>query len=444
MLSPRLIAGVYAVFGLLATLLLGPMMPPLQNADESAHAFRASQVSHFGLLGVPIPDGQFGGLADSGLVMLQHQVSPLQSGPGSLVTRAMYQRVAWGRPAPVGYPNTAINPPFFYVPAALGDIVARATRVVLPDGLVFMRVATGVFTVMIGAAAILLAGHAALWFFSIMLLPMAMALSAAVSQDGPMLACTALAGSLLLYLEGPAPARKRAAFIGLCVLLAMIGMARSPYLAFASLVLAAPVKTSWRITGVCGIAVLVLAWTLRSGWYLPLPVWPSGVVSPKLQLLFLAGDPLRVPLLIMRTVSAYGVPIGRSFIGQLGWLDVPLPGLYHRVAWVVLGLSLLAAFRRGIGATSPYALAFKTIAIVGSVAGIALAQYLTWTIVGSPVIDSIQGRYLLPSALLVGVFVTPFQPTSSTKYAKLAVPILLFPIVSIATTVHAIILRYYL
>ncbi len=444
MLNQRLIATVYAVFGLLATLLLASVMPPLQNADEPAHAFRASQISHFGLIGVASADGQFGGLADSGLVLLQYHTSPLRNPPGHRATYEMFQRVAWGHLEPISYPNTAINPPFFYLPAALGAIAARTTRVMLPDGLVFMRVATGVITVVVGAAAILLAGSAAIWFFSVMLLPMAMALSAAVSQDGPMLACTALAGALLLYLERQAPARKRQAFIGLCILLAMIGMARSPYLAFAGLVLAAPVKTSWRIIGVCCISAVVLGWTVRSGLYLPLPVWPSGPASLKLQLLYLSGDPLRLPQLIMHTITTFGDPIGRSFIGQLGWLDVPLPRLYHRVAWLVLGLSLVAAFRNGISATAPTAFACKTMAIAGSVVGIALVQYLTWTSVGSPLIDSIQGRYLLPPSLLLGVFAAPVAATRSTTYAKLAVAILLFPIVSIATTVHAIVSYYYL
>ncbi len=443
MLSPRLIAAGYAVYALLATLLLAPLMPPLENADEASHAFRASQVSHFGLLGVPIPDGEFGGWADSGLVQLQHQTATLRTTPGTVVTPALTKPVAWGRPAPVGYPNTAINPPFFYLPAALGAVIARSTRVALPDGLVFMRVATGLVTVAIGAAAILLAEHAAIWFFSIMLLPMAMALGAAVSQDGPMLACTALAGALLLYLERPAPSRARAAFIGLCALLTLIGMARSPYLAFAGLVLAAPVRVSWRIIGVCCIAVLVLAWTVRSGWYLALPVWPGGPVSPKLQLLFLAGDPVRVPLLIVRTVTTYGQSLANSFIGQLGWLDVPLPRLYRDAAWLVLGCTLVTAARDGMSAGPRFALACKAAAVLGAIAGLGLAEYVTWTIVGSPVIDGLQGRYFLPPALLLGVFVARPQPLAPAWLSVLAIPVLLFPVVSIATAVHAVVLHYY-
>ncbi len=420
-------------------LLLAPLMPPLQNADEAAHAFRADQVSHFGLLGVRIPDGEFGGAADSGLAQLAKQTAPLRPASNRVVTREAFRPLPWGSPVPVGYPNTAINPPFFYLPASLAAALARSLGLGLPNGLVLMRLATGLATVAIGAWAIALAGGAALWFYAILLLPMSMSVSAAVAQDGPMLACTALTAALLLHLQRPGAAWPRPAFAGLCVLTAAVAMSRTPYLPFAALVVAAPVKPAWRAAGLSCVVVVVLAWAWRGAQYFPLPARADGVVLPSAQLRLLASHPWRLPLLAVHTAVANGVLISRSFIGQLGWLDIGLPRAYRDAAWACLGLALWTCLRGAAASPSPLVLACTLVAVAGGIAAVGLAQYMTWTVVGSPVVDGIQGRYFLPPALLLGML--------SRAQAKmsywLTAPVLLFPLAGIAVSVHAVILRYY-
>ncbi len=74
----------------------------------------------------------------------------------------------------------------------------------------------------------------------------------------------------------------------------------------------------------------------------------------------------------------------------------------------------------------------------------ALAQYLTWTVLGSPVIEGIQGRYLLPPALLLGLLVRPSAAPAEAQAGWLTAPVLLLPAFSLAVSVHAIVWRYYL
>ena len=190
------------------------------------------------------------------------------------------------------------------------------------------------------------------------------------------------------------------------------------------------------------VVVPVLAWTWRSAQYFPLPLRPDGVVLPSLQLRLLLGHPWRVPLLVVRTLAANEGLIGRSFIGQLGWLDVGLPSAYRDAAWACLGLALWTCVRRtgeaGDG-PSPRVLAGTLVAATGAIAGVGLAQYMTWTVVGSPVVEGIQGRYFLPPALLLGAL----GRVQAKDLPWLAAPVLLFPVASIAVTVHAVILRYY-
>ncbi len=434
---------VYALFATLAVLLLATTMPPLQNADEAAHSFRADQISRLHFAGEVIADGEYGGDVSSGLADLQHETAAIPFHPASKVTREMYAPLPWGDKVPTGFPNTALAPPLFYLPAAAMDAVTRQMGIALPHALVLMRLATGFVTVAIAAAAIALAGNAAIWLFEVLLLPMSEALSAAVSQDGPLLACTALATALFLYVRRVQSVRQLLAFAAMCLLLAAVGMARLPYLAFALLPLAAPVKRSWRIIGALFICICVVAWVALSAAHVPVPLRPDGIVSPVGQFVALLTHPWRIGFVAVRTWLANGDLIARSFIGQLGWLDVDLPTFYRQLCWVGLALAACAAWRSGPRLLSRGVLALQASSVIGAIGAMALLQYLTWTAVGAPVIEGIQGRYFLAPALVLGVFLDRPLPSSTRLAHWLSIPVLIFPVASIAVVMHALITRYY-
>jgi len=436
MMTPRNIALLYCLFAGLAAMLLATTMPPLQNADEEAHAFRADQVSHLVPWGQALPDGEYGGAVSVGLKVVENRTAMLRFHPERKVTRAMSAPLPWGAAAPTGFPNTAVNPPFFYAPAAAMAAFARGAGIALPRALVLMRLAEGLATILIAACAIALARDAAIWLFAIMLLPMSMALSAAVAQDGPMLACTTLAVALYLRVR---VSQSGPAFAGMCLLLTMVGMARVPYFAFVFLVLASPVRPSWRILGALLMFACVAAWSARSAAHFPLPLRQDGVVSPGSQVLRLILHPWRAPLIFYRTLVANNGFIINSFIGQLGWLDVDLPGSYRKIAWIGLLFAAFASFRRG----EPRGLTLEALAVAGAACGVGLIQYMTWTVVGSPLVDGVQGRYFLAPALVLAVLLTRGVGAGLPGARWVAAPVLLLPVFSIAVTVHALVLRYY-
>jgi uncharacterized membrane protein len=444
MVTARSIALVYVLFATLAVLLLATTMPPMQNADEAAHAFRADQISRLHLAGKMLPDGEFGGNVSSGLADLQRETSALPFHTARKVTRAMYAPLSWGEAVPTGFPNTALNPPFFYLPAAAMAAITRQMGVGLPHALVLMRLATGFATVSIAAIAIAVAGDAAIWLFTVLLLPMSEALSAAVSQDGPLLACTALAAALFLYIRRVQASRQIFAFVAMCLLLAAIGMARAPYLCFAVLPLAAPVTRSLRVAGAMFIFICVVAWVVVSAAHVPLPLRPDGVVSPVGQVIAVLTHPWRLGLIAVRTWLANDEMIARSFIGLLGWLDVDLPTFYRRLAWAGLALAACAAVCRGRHIVSSRVLATELAAIFGAIGAVALIQYMAWTVVGGPVIEGIQGRYFLPPALMMAVFLGGSARSNTRLASSLCIPVLVFPIISIAVVMHALIIRYYI
>jgi uncharacterized membrane protein len=135
--------------------------------------------------------------------------------------------------------------------------------------------------------------------------------------------------------------------------------------------------------------------------------------------------------------------VARSFIGQLGWLDVDLPNTYRPIAWASLVLAACVVWRRGSSGAASHRWRLEALAVAGAVVGVGLIQYMTWTVVGSPVVDGIQGRYFLVPALVLGVLFTRDGPSSRRFNDWLAVPVVALPIISIAVTRHALILRYY-
>jgi uncharacterized membrane protein len=80
-----------------------------------------------------------------------------------------------------------------------------------------------------------------------------------------------------------------------------------------------------------------------------------------------------------------------------------------------------------------------------SACGMFGAEYVSWTAPGNPTVEGIQGRYFLPLAL-VGAALLP--AVGGARVARLRAALVLavaaFPVVSLAVTMQAVVVRYYL
>jgi hypothetical protein len=430
-LESSTIATLYALLATLAVMMLAAAMPPFQNADELAHLYRANQISHLHVLGENLNSGASGGRVDLGLYLASKPFEKIPFHLENKVTAAMYTPVEWGPAVEVGFPNTDIYPPLFYLPAATALFVCRTAGVAPLHAVYAARIAGGLTSIGIASMAIALAGDGALWLFAILLLPMSLALTAAVSQDAPMLAVTALAVALCRRAGASPRLLAAAAFF-----LALVAMCRPPYAAAALLLLGtgAPWRQRW-MAATC-VAGTALAWGLLNLHLARLPPYPEGVTDPVAQLHHLFAAPGQIPSLLAATWHLTGKMVLASFIGGLGWLDVDLPAVYLTAAWVMLAVAL------GIGgrAARLRTALLPAAACFGAAAGVALLQYLTWSVVGAPAIDGMQGRYFLAPALLLAALPTP---PARGWITALQAGLLTFPILSIPVTLYAILQRYY-
>ena len=437
-----LAALLYLLFTATGTLLVAPTMPPFQNADEANHLFRADQISHLGLLARRLPDGEQGGWIDAGLPRAAARFAEIPFHVDRKVSRGMYRPEAWGGLVPEGFPNTAIYPPSFYLPQAVALAAARAAHRTVLQGVLAARLATAAATILLGTAAIALAGGAGPWLFSLLLLPMSLSLTAAASQDAPLLGCTALAAAIAGRLRRQG---SRAGLLAATLLLAMVGTARPPYAGFVLVLLAAQAPLRVRLAAIVAALAAMLAWALLNGSHVVLPV------SPAAQARWLIEAPWRLFSILPATGRAHGPALLRSFIGEPGWLDVDLPRAYHVLACLILAAAFLLGSgtgRRGLSwsASTPRWRWTEWAGLAGILLagmGVMLVQYLTWTPTGAPVIEGLQGRYFIPPALMLAALVRA-SPVASGWSAILCRLVLLFPALGLPVLMHALLQRYYL
>ena len=455
--TARRLAVAFVLYGLVAVTFLGIDVPPFQNPDEITHFMRAAQVAEGGLIGNRFPFSQAGhptfitsgGLGDPAMAWAFFPFDPVRFHPEIRATRSMWEpRIHWsGTQVPLVFPNSAIDPPLFYVPAAIGVLAGRISRMTVVQTLITSRLLTGAASVAIAAVAIACAGGASVWLFAIMTLPMSLSVISSVTQDALMLSCAALAAALLVRaLRWPAD-RPRKVLAGLVATLILVGTARVPNGGLSVLPLGLT-KLRWR-TRLLSAAIAaggVLAWAGLTSAVALVNFGDWQGADPTAQAARLLAHPLLIPPLAWNTLVHYWPDYLETFIGKLGWLDTPLPPVYHTAAQVMLGVAAVAAT---LGLRGERISAGSRLVIVAGVllsaAGVFVAQYLTSTEVGHGIVDSVQGRHFLPLALPLAALLPAL---GNTRWARLHNPLVLvvaaFPLVSLAVVMRVVMLRYYL
>jgi uncharacterized membrane protein len=130
------------------------------------------------------------------------------------------------------------------------------------------------------------------------------------------------------------------------------------------------------------------------------------------------------------------------FVGILAWLDVPLPDIYYRNAYICLVLGIIISL--GFKGSARLRIALLVCSIITIVAVIS-AQYITWTALESPTLGGMQGRYLIPIFPLIALALCGYS--LNNRFAGLKAVVLcivsLFPAYSAIIMIQVISSRYY-
>jgi hypothetical protein len=444
---PIRFAAIFVVCSSIFVPIAASLVPPMQNADETAHFHRVDQIAHGGIIAVRFGGGvSSGGMVDRGADAIEHIMEAIPFHPDRKVTAAMLRQIGtvrWGARGMIFFLNTALYPPFLYGPATIGLWIAALGHASVVHSLFVMRVVNGFACIAIGGAAIALAGATAPWLFIVLSLPMAQSLFSAVSQDGMMLALSALAASLISRLGAYRRPPPRAALGLLCVCLCCVIMARPSYLPLAILPAVLPGLTRRsRLLCLAAIVIPVAAWIGLVTAYTSIDAYATTGISPRVQAWFLVTHPGAWRTIARATIGDGWWIYAREFIGILGWLDVLLPVLFYPLACLVLAVALATS-----SPAIPCGLNRRARACIGgalAAGGLAifLAQYLTWTPVGSLSAAGVQGRYFLPLAMFLPLLRKPRDGAGRWLVPRLA--LLAFPCVAIGVVVPVLVYRYYI
>ena len=445
-------ARAYLGFALVAILILARIVPPYQAPDEPEHFKRADQVSRGVLIAHRVGAAGAGGIVSTGIGATAAYFDKLPFHPDITATPLMYGEawtITWANSAvaDADFFNTAVYPPFLYLPSVAGIWVGKLAGLSVITTLDVSRAAMGIASICVAALAIALAGGAAPWLFALLSLPMSLSLMASVSQDGPLIAFAALAAAIFIRLsrndDAETPLRL---FVTMCVSIGLIALARPVYVVFCVLPLLA-VRHRWtvRVAGAAAIVVSVGLWML-----LVAPIAPFALgadANAPAQIAFILAHPGTALSTLIHTLSgsASGYYL-EMFVGRLGWLDTALPASFHRLAWIVLVVAAVAT-AAGLRARAPR-LAVVTIvgAILAAFAALLLVEYVAWTKPDMEIIQGMQGRYLIPLALFAAAALPALgrRPGAQRIARALFWLLWLFPPISIAVTIFTVIRRYYL
>ena len=450
---------LFLVLSLVSALFLAWNLPPFQGADELAHFDRVNMITAGRLVGERFLQDKAvvaGGPEEGALYAAAAPFDNLRFHPDTKVAAYEYAGAfgyLWGGATfDAEFGGSAIYPPFLYLPASLGAGLGKAMHRPVLQTLYMARVTQAVFCCLVGFLALLWARRSRLFLYGVLLLPMSAALYGSVTNDGPLIAVTALGCALICRAMSQARPLRPSELIGAAVCFALVGSTKLPYALFALVLLAVPAeKPRWRWIAAAAVLAASIAWTLWAAVAIQVAANPaSPVANPHAQIAFLLAHPGSVATLAVHTLVFYRQRYLETFVGVLGWLDTYLPGAYYALAWAMLALALAVA------APSRWPAGWRrvpwTVVLVflASFGGVYAALYITWSGVGAPTVEGVQGRYFLPLACFAGLALEGsaalIPDTRVGRPLRLALTgtVLAFPLISLLIVERAVILRYYL
>jgi uncharacterized membrane protein len=232
--------------------------------------------------------------------------------------------------------------------------------------------------------------------------------------------------AVLRATAGQGPLR-RAALVELGLLAALVGLSKQAYAPLVLLIGLVPVA---RFSGARARLAVVLAVT-ASGvvpaglWFIALrglelgPLTPGS--DPQEQIAFLLSHPVQGASVLLNTLVAHFGRYVRTFVGQLGSLDVWLPA----AVYAIYPLVLLAVSTLDGGRASPVRGWGRGILLGVAVTtwlSVMLFAYVGWNLPGDTVVRYVQGRYFIPLAPLLACAVhLPWRAGLSRVPALLAI-----------------------
>ncbi|HEX5034784.1 MAG TPA: DUF2142 domain-containing protein [bacterium] len=444
---------LFLLMGLIFGLAFSVTIPPFQVMDEEAHFYRAYQLGQGRI--VPERSGNsLGGELPRSLPTLRQ---PFERLGFHAERKASLQDLKWAWTVPldpkdrafVAFPTTARYPPLPYlggaIAAGLGDLGEMRPMAILHLGRLFHLF---IWIAVIYAALRLTPVYRWL-FLALALLPSSVYLASGVSADGLSNGLCFLFSAYLFRLAFGSEDRVGRNQWLIFTVLALLLTAAKP--AYVLLSLAFPLIPPRKYASPKWPAIFALTAGLAIGLQL---LWLGGdgrvavalrgeaTMSYAIQKQFVLDHPIVFLRLVVDSFLDYGSGILAGFVGRFGWTEYGVP------SWMLVVIPLgLIAIALGDGDEVEMGAGQKVWAALitaGLFLVLCVSQFLTWTPVGIPIIQGLQGRYFLALAPL-GFLVFHNRRWAWSAAAERRMPwvILVFSGVPLALSIFRTVTRYY-
>lgn len=380
----------YAAIALPVAILFAFFTPPFQSPDEVGHYWRANAIAS-GELTFQKVDGKPGAMIPADARDLVATLWMELAGKDLKFDDSKFDRARQLRPSDelvrVSFPAfyTAVS----YAPQSAALLVARVLNVGTLYAFYAGRVLNGIVGIALVMLAMRLLPDAAWAFGAVGLTPMFLFLGGTYSADVVTvgLAFCAIAAALSAARPMLFPL-----FAGL------LSLAKPGYALIALLRLPRIRERKERLPIVLAFVAVAIggaiaATSARNANY---QVRPDATTDASAQAKVVMAAPIEFLQLSITHYAQHATQYLDQLIGRLGWLDVGLPRF---VLLAYLAMFLYVALSIGLRVTAIDRVAMF-IVIAATLLTIALADYLSWTPVGSNTIEGMQGRYFLPIAPL--------------------------------------------
>ena len=398
------------LLGLLGTLPMVLLTPPLQVPDEAQHFSRAYQLSELHLFS-ETNEARVGAMLPTSLGRFfvrflgddrphgdrKVHAEPLAGTMAQLATPLdPDQRVF------IEFPGSAFYSPLPYLPQAFAIALGRWFQAG-PLALLFCaRTANALFSCVLLALAVHVAPRSKAGLMVAGLLPMAVYEYASLSPDALVITCAFLYVAIAMRCQhcGRWTSLAILGAIGAgCVvcsikpvyfpilLTALVPDIFRPERFRATLIVYGIISTSVVLVTVSWLGAASSTFTLarpgtdvreQATWILAHPIGYIDVLSTTL---------------IEKTGLYF-----RSMIGVFGWMKVALPPLFYAAPCLALAVAMIDGNRGGERQPPASANTWNAALVLCSVFLILTVLYLVWTPIGAGVIEGVQGRYFLPLA----------------------------------------------
>jgi len=431
-------ANSFLFLALLFGLIFALRTPLLWGADETTHFARAYQVSHGGIvsekLKYPWGDYNFGGQIPKSaysLIMYVNQDVTEDYQQTKYNTKRVdnseeYSKYAnksmEGEKETYFFPNMAAYSPVAYMPTATGLAISEGLNINVGMSIRIARIFNLIFYIVLVFMALrALKGLNISWLFlAASLIPAALFSASMISADGVANAFAILLSALVV--KAWIYKKKLSKLETLLLAMAAICMplVKLPYIFLSLVTLVVPAKNiPFPRALFIKISIVTFAFIAFGVWALLTPEVANSIrligtgerwqsISVDQQKDFILSHPVSFIEAFFRTLLLRDNNLLDGFFGQFGFVFVTVPAtaIVTSIVSIMLAIQLV---EKKIDINKKR-LTYVISLLFVSIGGVFGTLYLTFTNVGAPIIDGVQGRYFLPFAPLVFVVIAVLLP----------------------------------